>query len=157
MDNNHIEVHQPQVKLKQIVLLILFAILFGFTVSDGLRLVIQKIYELPSDVFSFGYWGDTFWSRIIASVFGSLAGGFVIGTYLGKAGKVPSILHTIPTLLLWLAVFVLAISDINQYGFPFLALILIITNPLAAFLGWNWGKEYSSKFKNGNTILNINC
>ena len=59
--NNHIEEQQPQFKFKQIVLLILFAILFGFTVSDGLRIVIQKIYHLPSDAFSFGYWGDTFW------------------------------------------------------------------------------------------------
>lgn len=155
MGSNHIEEQQPQIRFMQIVLLILFAILFGFTVSDGIRIVIQKIYQLPGDVFSFGYWGDTFWSRIIASVFGSLAGGFVIGTYLGRVGKIPSILHTSPAVLLWLAAFVIEISDIKQYGFPFLALILIITNPVFAFIGWKWGNEYSSEFANGNTILNV--
>lgn len=155
MGNDHIEEQQPQIKFMQIVLLILFAILFGFTVSDGIRIVIQKIYQLPGDVFSFGYWGDTFWSRIFASAFGSLAGGFVIGTYLGRVGKIPSILHTSPAVLLWLSAFVIEISDIKQYGFPFLALILIITNPVFAFIGWNWGNEYSSEFENGNTILNV--
>ena len=133
----------------------LFAILFGFTASDGIRIVIQKIYQLPGDVFSFGYWGNTFWSRIIASAFGSFSGGFVIGTYLKKVGKIPSILHTIPAILLWMAVFVVEISDIKQYGFPFLALILIITNPVFAFIGWRWGNEYLSEFANGNSILNV--
>jgi hypothetical protein len=153
-DKNHIE-GQPQFRLKQIVLLIIFAILFGFTVSDGIRIVVQKIYQLPGDAFSFGYWGDAFWTRIIASAFGSLAGGFVIGTYLGKVGKIPSILHTSPAVLLWLVAFVIEIADIKQYGFPILALILIITNPVFAFIGWNWGNEYSSEFENGNKILNI--
>jgi len=155
MGDDIIEEQQSKIKLAQIILLILFAMLFGFTASDGIRIVLQKIYHLPGDAFSFGYWGDTFWSRIIASAFGSFAGGFVIGTYLGRVGKIPSILHTSPAILLWMAAFVVEISDIKQYGFPFLALILIFTNPVSAFVGWNWGNEYSSEFENGNTILNV--
>ena len=74
---------------------------------------------------------------------------------MGKLGKIPSVLHTSPAILLWMAAFVVEISDIKQYGFPFLALILIITNLVSAFIGWNWGNEYSSEFENGNTILNV--
>jgi len=155
MEDDNIEEQHQKIKLAQIILLILFAMLFGFTASDGIRIVIQKIYHLPGDAFSFGYWGDTFWSRILASAFGSFAGGFVIGTYLGRVGKIPSFLHTIPAVLLWIFAFVVEISDIKQHGFPFLALILIIANPVSAFVGWNWGNEYSGEFKNANTILNV--
>jgi len=146
---------QPQITIIQFFLLIIFAFLFSFVVTDGIRIVVQKVYQMPNDVFFLAYWGDTFWSRIFASSIGCISGGFVLGTYLEKRGKIPSVLFTIPSVLLWAFAFYYDISNLSQFGFPFLAMIMVIINPISALVGCNIGSEYAIKFRNGNTILNI--
>ena len=152
---NERQIERVEFKFRHFVLITIFAIFFAFTVTDGIRTVIQKIYNLPSDAFSFGYWEGTFWTRIIASIFGYLAGGFVIGTYLGNAGKIPAVLHTVPSVILWLSVLIVKITNFNEYSFPSLALILVILDPLSGIYGWQWGCRYMDEFENGKRILNI--
>lgn len=146
---------ENQYRLKHYILIIIFSITLSFVATDGIRIIVQFIYNLPNDAFSFGYWEGKFWTRIIASVFGCLIGGIAIGTYLGPSGKYPSIIFTLPSMMLWIFVFTYQLSVIESHGFPKLPLILIITIPISGFLGWYGTKKLSDEFPDKNRVFNI--
>lgn len=67
-----------KIKIKNFILIIIFAIIFSFVVQDGIRLVIQKFLEIPSDHMGLADWGNTFFLRIFASLLSTAVGTFVI-------------------------------------------------------------------------------
>lgn len=142
--------------MKKIIIIFVFSILFGIVVTDGIRIVVQKMYEIPFEYIGIAYWGNVFWFRIIASLVGTLSGGFIIGSHLKEKAKLMAILRGGVVSLFWIAVLVF-FSIFN--GLPLketiLAISLIILSPLTAFLGWKWGKEYLGEFIKPKSILNI--
>ena len=142
-------------------MIVFFAIIFGFVVQDGVRLVIQKFLEIPTDFFGLAQWGDTFFLRIVASLIGTAAGAFVIGTFLKTKAKLVAIIATLPTVLFWILTLILSITIWKQDLFEnikamlLLPSILIILSPVVAYFSAVCGQEYFDEFQKPKSILNI--
>jgi hypothetical protein len=104
--DNHDVSQNEKVKTKIIALIILFAIVFSFVVNDGVRLVIQKFLEIPSDAIGLAQWGDTFFLRIFASLLAMAAGTFVIGTFLKTRARLAGVVATLPATIFWIAILI---------------------------------------------------
>lgn len=145
------------------ILIIVFAILFSFVIQDWIRLVIQKFLEIPDDSMGLVQWGDTFFLRIFASLIGTTAGAFVIGTFLKNKVKLFAIITTVPIILFWIIVFTSNITNTLEQAYSFEVIktmlllpgILIILSPVVAYLGAWWGQEYFETFQHSKSILNI--
>ena len=152
------DISSEKIKKWSYILIILFAIIFSYVVHDGLRLVIQKILQIPDEAIGLALWGDTFGLRIIASLLGTAAGTFIIGTFLKNKVRLVAIIATLPTVLFWLAGLILNMiggySD-NIDGMLFLPLILIILTPIVGYLSAGYGQKYYREFRKPKSVLNI--
>ena len=120
---------QMKISLLTYILIIIFAIVFSFVVQDGIRMVIIKFLEIPNDYIGLAQWGDTFFLRIFASLIGTAAGTFVIGTFLQKKARLVAIIATLPTVLFWMAVLVFGITIIADEGYSFEAVKAMLLLP----------------------------
>jgi len=149
--------------VKTIILIIFFAIIFSFIVNDGIRLVIQKFLEIPSDSIGLAQWGDTFFLRIIASLVAMATGTFAIGTFLKEKVRLAGIIATVPATLFWVAVLIFGITIISDYGYSFesikavllLPAILIILLPVVGYFSSGWGEHYRDHFQKPKSVLDI--
>jgi len=149
--------------VKNFILIILFAIIFSFVIQDGIRLVIQKFLEIPNDYMGLAQWGDTFFLRIFASLIGTAAGTFVIGTFLKNKAIWAAIIATLPTVIFWIAVLIFGITIIvnQEYSFEtvrvmlLLPSILAILSPAVGYLSARWGQEHFNEFQRPKSILNV--
>lgn len=161
--NNQANIANKKVNIKNFILIVLFGIIFSFVVQDGIRLVIQKFLEIPADSIGLAQWGDTFFLRMFASLIGTAAGAFVIGTFLKKKSRLAAIIATLPTVLFWIIVFIFGITIISEEGFSFKTVktmlllpgILAVLSPVIAYFVVGWGQEYRSHFQRPKSILNI--
>lgn len=160
-DNN--EGKNAKVKTRNIVLIILFATVFSFIVSDGIRLVVQKFLEISSDSIGLAQWGDTFFLRILASLVSIATGTFVIGTFLKEKIRMFGVIATLPAIIFWVVVLISGIVTISDYGSSFenikemllLPIILIILLPVVGYLSSGWGQQFYTYFQKAKSILNI--
>jgi hypothetical protein len=161
--SNHSGGEDKKVKTKTIVLIVLFAIIFSFIVNDGIRLVIQKFLEIPSDSIGLAQWGDTFFLRILASLVAMTAGTFVIGTFLKERVRLAGVIATVPATLFWIAILIFGITIISDYGYSFesikamllLPAILTISLPIVGYFSSGWGQEYRDHFQKSKSVLDI--
>jgi hypothetical protein len=161
--DNHDVSQNEKVKTKIIALIILFAIVFSFVVNDGVRLVIQKFLEIPSDAIGLAQWGDTFFLRIFASLLAMAAGTFVIGTFLKTRARLAGVVATLPATIFWIAILIFGATIIGDYEYSFevvkamllLPLVLAILLPIVGYFSAGWGQEYRSYFQRPKSILNI--
>ncbi len=152
-----------KIKARNYVLITIFAVVFSYVVQDGLRLVIQKFLGIPIDYMTLAYWGDTFFLRIFASLFATATGTFVIGTFLKKRAKLTAVIATLPTILFWIAIFILGVVSISKNGYTFksvkimllLPAILAILSPVIGWISAGWGQELIDEFKRSKCVLNI--
>jgi len=162
-ENKDIAGDGNKIKIKNFILIILFAIVFSFVVQDGIRLVIQKFLEIPADSIGLAQWGDTFFLRIFASLFAMTAGTFVIGIFLKEKVRLAGIIATLPATLFWIATLIFGITIVSDYGYLFesvkamllLPVILIILLPTAGYFSSGWGQEYFDEFQRSKSVLNI--
>jgi hypothetical protein len=122
--------------------IIIFAILFDFSIIDGFRVVIQKFLKIPNETMELVLWGDTFFLRIIVSVLGTAAASFAIGTYLNKNYKTVSLLALIPKILifivnlgfgLWLISTGNDLQEIKNKGLVLSAILIFLLPIVAVF------------------------
>ena len=152
-----------KIKAKNYILIIIFAVVFSFVVQDGLRLVVQKFLEIPSDYMGLAQWGDTFFLRIFASLIGTATGAFVIGTFLKKKFRLSAIIATLPSILFWVAVFILGITVFSEEGSSFESIkamlllpgILAVLSPVGAYFVAGWGHKYFEEFQRQKSVLII--
>jgi len=152
------DISNQQTKIWVYILIIIFAIVFGYVVHDGFRLVIQKILQIPDESLGLALWGDTFGLRIIASLIGTAAGTFIIGTFLKSKVRLAAIIATLPTILFWLAGLIINITggySENIDGMIFLPLILIILTPIVGYFSAGYGQKYYREFQKPKSVLNI--
>lgn len=157
------ESKDKKVKTKTIVLIILFAVAFSFIVNDGIRLVIQKFLEIPSDSIGLAQWGDTFFLRILASLVAMAAGTFVIGTFLKEKVRAAGVIATLPATIFWVAILIFGITIVSDYGYSFesvkamllLPAILAILLPVVGYFSSGWGQEYRDHFQRPKSVLDI--
>jgi hypothetical protein len=161
--DNHDDTNSKKARVKSIVLVILFAIIFSFIVNDGIRLVIQKFLDIPVDSIGLAQWGDTFFLRIFASILAMAAGTFVIGTFLREKARLAGIIATLPATLFCIAILIFGITIVSDYGYSFesvkamllLPAILIILLPVVGYFSSEWGQEYRDYFQRSKSVLNI--
>ena len=161
--NNYDDTNSKKEKVKNIVLIILFAIVFSFIVNDGIRLVIQKFLDIPADLIGLAQWGDTFFLRIFASILAMTAGTFVIGTFLKRKVRLAGVIAALPATLFWVAILIFGITIISDYEYAFdsiksmllLPAILIILLPVVGYFSSGWGQEYREHFQKSKSVLNI--
>ncbi len=84
-------------------LIILFSIVFGELITSSFEPAIKMIFQIPDSACYFSFWGDSYWTRIIASLLGTLFGGFIIGSHLkeGLLQEVAIIIYSLPIVLFW--------------------------------------------------------
>lgn len=163
IENRDVVMNSNKAKIKNLILIILFAIVFSFVVQDGIRLIIQKFLEIPADSIGLAQWGDTFFLRIFASLFAMAAGTFVIGTFLKEKVRLSGIIATLPATLFWIATLIFGITIVSDYGYSFenvktmllLPAILIILLPTVGYFSSGWGQEYFDEFQRSKSVLNI--
>lgn len=161
--DNHGVGQNEKVKTKTVVLIILFAIIFSFVVNDGVRLVVQKFLEIPSDAIGLAQWGDTFFLRIFASLLAMAAGTFVVGTFLKEKARLAGVITTLPATIFWIATLIFGITIISDYGYSFesvkamllLPAILIISLPIVGYFSSGWGQQYQDHFNKTKSVLDI--
>ncbi|MEX2564043.1 MAG: hypothetical protein WD312_02935 [Candidatus Paceibacterota bacterium] len=161
--NNYRESESKKIKTKTFVLIILFAIVFSFIINDGIRLVIQKFLEIPSDSIGLAQWGDTFFLRILASLVAMAAGTFVIGTFLKEKVRLAGVIAALPATLFWIATLIFGITIVSDYGYSFesvkamllLPAILAISLPVVGYFSSGWGQEYRDHFQKPKSVLDI--
>ena len=144
--------------LKRIFLIIIFAVIFSYVVHDGLRLIVQKILQIPDELMGLALWGDTFGLRIVASLAGTAAGTFVIGTFLASKVRLASVIATLPTILFWLMGLIINIIggySENVDGMVFLPIVLIVLTPIVGYFSAKYGQRYYEEFRRPKSILNI--
>jgi|GEM_PF-3803936 len=152
-----------KIKAKNYILIIIFAVVFGFVVQDGIGVVIQKFLKIPNDYIGLAQWGDTFFLRIFASLIGTATGAFIIGTFLKRKFRLSAIIATLPTVLFWIAVFIFGVTIISDEGSSFetvkamllLPGILAVLSPVVAYFVAGWGNEYFNEFQRKKSVLNI--
>lgn len=148
-----------KIKAKNFILIIIFAIIFSNSVTNGIRAVLLKFLEVPTDYIGFAQWGDTFFLRILASIVGTATGAFVIGTFLKNKAKLAAIIATLPTVIFWLVVLMLNItkgnSSENIKAMLLLPGILAILSPVVGFFSAGWGQKHFNDFQRPRSILNI--
>lgn len=150
-------------QIKKYILITIFAIIFGFVVQDGIRLVIQKFLEIPDAYVGFARWGDTFFLRILASLIGTSAGAFVIGTFLKKKARLIAVISTLPTSLFWMITLIFGMTIIANQEYMFettkavllLPSILFVLSPVVGYVSAKWGQKYLNAFQKPKSILNI--
>lgn len=138
----------------------LFAIAFGFVVSDGFRVVLQKMFMISREEMGIALWGDVIFGRMLASLLGSFAVGFIVGATLKKQERLFSIAATIPTSIFWM--FALIFPSYFLYNFNLanpshilLSVVLVLLTPVFAFWGCEHGKSNKQFFTIEDSILNI--
>lgn len=160
--NNQANTANKKVNIKNLILIVLFGIIFSFVAQDGIRVVIQKLLEIPADSIGLVQWGDTFFLRIFASLFAMVAGTFVIGTFLKTRARLAGVIATLPATLFLIASLIFGATIIGGYEYSFdaikamlLRLILAILLPIVGYFSSGWGQEYRSHFQRPKSILNI--
>ncbi len=146
--------------IKDFILITLFAIIFSFVVSDGLRLVVKKLLQIPKEQMGIVLWGDTFFLRIIASFISTTAGAFVIGTFLKSKARLAAVLSTLPIVACWswsliyttIPAYQLNIGNSKYFLLP---IIIIVISPALGYFGALQGQEYLNEFQRPGSILNI--
>lgn len=149
-----------KLKISNFILIILFAIVFAVCVQDGLRLVVQKTFQISRDDIYLARWGDSFFWRIVASLVATASGAFVIGTFLKKKAKLAAIIAALPSTIFWISSLVIGIIYFNEsvLGIKFLLVqpaILAILTPISAYYGVSWGQECAKEFQRPKSVLNI--
>lgn len=161
--NNQAKTANEKIRIKNIILIIIFGIILNFVVQDGIRVVIQKFLEIPSGSIGLAQWGDTFFLRIFASLFAMAVGTFAIGTFLKTRARLAGVIATLPATLFWIATLIFGTTIIGDYEYSFdaikamllLPLILAISLPIAGYFSSGYGQEYGSHFQRPKSILNI--
>ena len=165
-------------------LIIIFSIVFGELITASFQPVLQVIYQIPDSDCYFSFWGDSCWIRIIASLLGTLFGGFIIGSHLKEKRRLAILLYLIPIVSFW--GFILLVyytqSPINLFLCSYIAgsffesfpphtffvpefsffslwhivpLSLTILSIPVAYLGSSIGIESESEYSNPKSVLNI--
>ena len=89
-----------------------------------------------------GFWGDTFYSRIIVSLIGTFIGGVIIGSHIDeKLVKLMSFVYSVPIILFWISLGYIFFSEkflITELSFShkyfIIPLVLVfLTWPIAYF------------------------
>ncbi len=150
-------------KKSNFILIVVFAIFFSFVVQDGIRLVIEKLLDIPDEGMGLAQWGETFFLRIFASLIATATGTFVIGTFLKTKTRIAAIIATIPTTLFWIATLILRIKVFGEYETSFSNIkmmllqpgILAVLTPIVGYHGAKWGEGYHEQFQKPKSILNI--
>ena len=142
------------------ILIILFATVFSYLVTCSFQTVLQVHYEIPADEMFLGFWGDTCFFRILASLLGTAIGGFIIGSYLKQGSKVASIIYSIPIVAFWGFLLIYyyqgSIDDFSFfYRYHIVPLILTLFSLPVAYYGNIVGNGFQDEFERSKSILNI--
>jgi len=151
---------EQKFSIKRFILIILFAIILGFVVSDALRLVIQKFLHITDEQMGIALWGNTFLLRIFASLIGTAAGAFVVGTFLKTKTKLAAVITTLPVSIFWLSLLIFVVIpkyelDPANIKIFLLSIILIIASPVLGYFSATWGQKYLDEFHRPKSVLNI--
>ena len=91
--------------MSRVFLIILFSVVFGDLVTNSFQPVIEMVFQISEADSTFSFWGDAYWTRIIASLLGTIFGGFIIGSHLkGNGGSLQEfalILYSLPIVFFW--------------------------------------------------------
>jgi len=78
------------------------ALAIDVIIVESMGYVVQDIFNVPeTEMLNWIYWGDTFISRILVSIIGTFAGGYVIGSSLNRGINFALIIYLIPILSFW--------------------------------------------------------
>ena len=85
------------------ILIIFFSIVFGELITSSFEPAIKMMFQISEADVSFSFWGDSYWTRIIASLLGTLFGGFIIGSHLkeGFLQEIAIIIYALPIVFFW--------------------------------------------------------
>ena len=142
------------------ILIILFATVFSYLVTYSFQTVLQLHYEIPADEMFLGFWGDTYFFRILASLLGTAIGGFIIGSYLKQGSKIASIIYSIPIVVFWGFVLIYYYQgSIDDFSFlsmyHIVPLVLTLFSLPVAYYGNIVGNGFQDEFERSKSILNI--
>jgi hypothetical protein len=152
--------------LIRFILIILFAIIFDSLVVESLGMILEIKYDIPtSQMASFGFWGDTFYSRIFVSLIGTWIGGFILGAHLEKKLKLGLILYSSPIIIFWASLGVLFYYSplliiefsLSHRYFIIPAALVLLTWPVAyhgSILASAFKEEIGITYR-ANSIFNI--
>ena len=142
------------------ILIILFSTIFSYLVTYSFQTVLQLQYEIPDADMFLGFWGDTYFFRILASLLGTAIGGFVIGTYLKKGSKIATIIYSVPIVAFWVFVLIYYYrGSIDEFSFfsryHIIPLTLSLLSVPVAYFGCIVGCGFQDDFERSKSILNI--
>ena len=73
--------------MSRVLLIILFSVVFGDLVTNSFQPVIEMVFQISEADSTFSFWGDAYWTRIIASLLGTIFGMIDAFQQLENAGK----------------------------------------------------------------------
>tara|TARA_B100001741_G_scaffold306630_1_gene300356 strand:- start:1135 stop:2199 length:1065 start_codon:yes stop_codon:yes gene_type:complete len=156
------------VKYFKYLMVFVTALVFDVITVESFKFVVEDIFNIHEDEMrGFVYWGDTFVSRIIASLLGTFVGCYIIGSYFSQKRKLATNLYMILILSFWAFSIYLYyyLSTIPElYGSPDFSTFsskklipiftFILTIPTALFASYIGSKSYLN-FNRTNSLLNI--
>ena len=148
--------------------IIFTALIIDIITVELLGWVVQALFNIPeNEMLHLIYWGDSFISRIILSLIGTLIGGYIIGASLSKKQKLATFIYSFPIIIFWLVGLVgyyyiaslpnnLDNPEFHMFSSKKLIplIILIFTLPIA-YLGNYYGVLHNKYYNRTYSILNI--
>lgn len=148
-------------------LIILFCIVFSELITSSFEPILQIIFKIPDSKMFLAFWGETYWTRIVSSLLGTLAGGYIIGSHISKKITIATILYSLPIVLFWgfnlfiyYRLYLLPTNSVPEFSllsrWHIVPLILTLLSFPVAYVGSFFGGEVKSKYSESRGVLNIN-